>query len=278
MWSLLEKFSPDPTQPLLQSGQCTQAQLSSANFQGWASLMHEPPMHMHRKVWEYAFITQALFERGMLAPGMRGLGFAVGQEPLSALYAALGCEILATDLAPDDARATAWSKSGQHADALHSLNLRGICNPELFAEKVQFHFVDMRHLPDDLGVFDFLWSSCSLEHLGHLKLGEKFIYDSLKYLRPGGVALHTTEYNLSSNFFTPSRGYNVIYRKRDFERIAKNLRQQGHTIELDFRKGELQWDLHVDKPPYSNTHHLTLLSQGYVATSFGLIIEKKANF
>jgi hypothetical protein len=233
---------------------------------------------MHRKVWEYAFMAQALFERGMLGPQKRGLGFAVGQEPLSALYAAFGCEILATDLAPDHARTKAWSKSGQHANALHSLNQRGICNPELFAQNVQFRFVDMRYLPDDLGVFDFLWSSCSLEHLGHLKMGENFIYESLKYLRPGGVAVHTTEYNLSSNFFTPSRGYNVIYRKRDFERMAKKLRQQGHRIELDFRKGDLPLDKYVDKPPYSNTNHLTLLSQGYVATSFGLIIEKKGSF
>ena len=276
--SSVEKFTPDSTQSRLRSCQCTQAQLSSSNFQGWAASMHEPAMHMHRKVWEYSFIAQALFERGMLCSPMRGLGFAVGQEPLSALFANLGCEILATDLAPDNARTKAWSKSSQHADTLHNLNLRGICSPELFEQRVQFRFVDMRHLPDDLGVFDFLWSCCSLEHLGNLKLGENFIYESQKYLRPGGVAVHTTEYNLSSNFFTPSRGYNVIYRKRDFERIAKKLRQQGCVVELDFRRGNQPLDQHVDKPPYSGTDHLTLLSQGYVATSFGLIIEKKAHF
>lgn len=236
--------------------------------------MHEAPMHMHRKVWEYSFVAQALYERGMLRPHKEGLGFAVGQEPLAALFATHGCTILATDLAPDHARTKAWRKTGQHADSLHNLNERGICSRELFQQSVHFRFVNMRYLPDDLGMFDFLWSCCSLEHLGGLRVGENFIYESLRFLRPGGVAVHTTEYNLSSQWLTPSRGFNVIYRKRDFERMARKLRQQGHRLELDFRRGEMPLDRYVDKPPYRSTDHLTLLDRGYVTTSFGLIIEK----
>jgi hypothetical protein len=259
----------------LRSCQCTQARLASENFQAWGARMHESPMHMHRKIWEFCFISQALHERGMLAPGRRGLGFAVGQEPLPALFASLGCKIVATDLATEEANKSGWVASGQHANSLKALNERGICDPELFEQNVRFNFVDMRQLPDDLGSYDFIWSSCSLEHLGSLELGEKFIFESLKYLKPGGVAVHTTEYNLHSNFSTITHGPDVIFRKRDFQKIASKLQRQGYAIELDFRKGDLPYDLLVDKPPYNPHAHLTLLLAGYTVTSFGLIIERK---
>ena len=44
-----------------------------------------------------------------------------------------------------------------------------------------------------------LWSSCSLEHLGSISHGIEFILNSLKCLKQHGVAVHTTEFNLSSN-------------------------------------------------------------------------------
>ncbi len=170
----------------LRSCRCTQAQLQSPVFQAWVTRMGEQSMRMHRKLWEYCFIAQALYERGMLVPGSRGLGFGVGQEPLTALFASLGCEIVATDLATEEAYEHRWVETSQHADSLEALNSRGICSPEIFPERVSFRFVDMRKLPDDFGTFDFVWSSCSLEHLGTMALGEEFIFQSLKYLKPGG--------------------------------------------------------------------------------------------
>ncbi len=76
----------------------------------WASVLPlgrygiEPgprPGRPHRKAWEWSAIAQALHERGMLEPGRKGCGFAVGVEPLTSLFAARGAEILATDLARD---------------------------------------------------------------------------------------------------------------------------------------------------------------------------------
>lgn len=230
-------------------------------------------MAMHRKLWEYCYITQALHERGLLAPGRRGLGFAVGQEPLPALFASLGCHILATDLETEEAHKNGWVNSAQHADSLDTLNRRGICDPELFRQRVSFQFLDMRQLPDDLGTYDFIWSACSLEHLGTMALGEQFIYQSLKYLKPGGVAVHTTEFNLQSNDITLTQGMAVLFRKKDIQRIAANLRRRGYRIDLDFTQGNLQYDRFVDKPPYKLEIHLRLLYEGYIITSYGLIIE-----
>lgn len=257
----------------LRSCQCTQAQMQSDVFQEWVIRLREKPMHMHRKVWEYCYIAQALKERGMLAPGRRGLGFAVGQEPLSALFASFGCEIVATDLSTEEACQGGWVETSQHADSLDVLNQRQICDPLLFKDRVGFRFVDMRDLPDDLGTYDFIWSSCSLEHLGNMALGEQFIFDSLKYLKAGGVSVHTTEYNVESNFFTIMKGPDVLFRKRDLQRIAAKLGREGYKVDLDFTKGNLPYDRVVDKAPYKHDVHLKLAVGWYIVTSFGLIIE-----
>lgn len=224
----------------------------------------------------YAYITQALFERGMLMPGKRGLGFAVGHEPLPAQFASMGCQILATDLDTAHEQAKAWADSDQHAESLDVLNVRGICPPDVFDRSVSFRFVNMNAIPSDLGQFDFVWSSCSLEHLGSLAHGEDFVMNSLRNLKPGGVAVHTTEFNVGSNFFTTKIGGAVIYRRRDIERLAKRIGQAGCSIDLDFTKGNLPIDTFVDLPPYTHEKHLRLKLNGHIATSIGLIIEKPA--
>ncbi len=261
-------------EPLLKSCLCTQAQLESDTFQEWAARLGEVRMHLHRKIWEYCFIAKALHERSMLQPGRRGLGFAVGQEPLPSLFAAYGCEIVATDLEADEAVEGGWVESHQHATSLEVLNRRGLCPDASFRRRVSLRSADMRSVPADLRDFDFAWSACALEHLGSLELGEQFIYESLRCVRPGGVAVHTTEYNCSSNLFTLRKGITVLYRERDIKRIASRLRKQGHAIELDLSRGDRPADRHVDKAPYDHQVHLKLEVEGFVATSVGLIIRK----
>jgi hypothetical protein len=132
----------------------------------------------------------------------------------------------------------------------------------------------MRNIPGDLRDFDFVWSASALEHLGSLKLGEQFVYESLRCVKPGGVAVHTTEYNCSSNLFTKEEGILVIYRRRDIKRIGSQLKKQGYEVDLDFSGGNLPADRFVDKPPYDHEVHLKLEADGFVLTSFGLIIQK----
>ena len=230
-------------------------------------------MHMHRKIWEWCYAAQALHERGLLRPGRRGLGFAVGQEPLPALFASLGCEILATDVATEEAEKGGWVSTAQHARSLDNLNGRDICDPEVFRERVDFRFVDMRELPDDLGRYDFVWSSCALEHLGTMALGETFVHECLKFLRPGGVAVHTTEFNLHSDTETITDGPTILFRRRDIESMAARLAKRGYRIEVEFAEGDLPADRVIDEPPYTHGTHLRVRMDGYVVTSYGLIIE-----
>ncbi len=261
----------------LHSSICTQTQLETADFRRWADRMKEP-FRWHRKVWEYSYIAQALFERGMLEPGRRGLGFAVGREPLAALFASLGCEIVATDMEEEKARQSGWTRTGQHANNLQSLNERGICDPAEFQRFVSFRIVDMNGVPSDLTGFDFCWSACAFEHLGSIAKGKQFIANMLQCLKPGGVAVHTTEFNVSSN--TDTRDHDeeyVFFRRRDIEDIARSLRSQGHRIDLDFSLGAGEKDQYVDPDPFTNpnfTVHLKLKIDPYIVTLMGLIIER----
>ena len=229
-------------------------------------------MVLHRKLWEWCFITQALHCEGMLQPGRRGLGFAVGKEPLVGQFAALGASILASDLDIDRAAEAGWVASGEHAAALTALNGRGLCPQERFDQLVEFRPIDMLDLPtDELTDFDFLWSSCAFEHLGSLEAGIGFVVNAMKCLRPGGLAVHTTEFNVASNDDTVCDGGTVIYRQRDIEHLVEVLRAQGHQIVVDFNRGTTPTDYYVDIPPYHHHPHLKLHLLGHVTTSIGIV-------
>ena len=258
---------------LLRSCLCTQAQLESAAFQGWAQKLRQQPKRLHRKVWEYCYISQALQERQMLQAGKRGIGFAVGLEPLASLFASYGCEVLGTDLQADEAAKKGWVDTNQHAASLTELNRLGLCPSARFEELVSFRYVDMRALPGDLGTADFIWSACSFEHLGNLEEGLQFVLNSAKLLRPGGVAVHTTEFNVSSNDKTVDDGGVVIYRRKDIENVAARLEKDGFMIDLDFTDGTLPGDAYVDPYPFKGEVHLKLDLWGHTSTSYGLIIQ-----
>jgi SAM-dependent methyltransferase len=136
----------------------------------------------------------------------------------------------------------------------------------------------MNHVPEDLVSYDFVWSSCSIEHLGSLDAGLRFMLDMTKCLRPGGIAIHTTEYNVSSEHETLMQGNNVIFRRSDLIKMKEVLEFQGHELAaLDFQTGTEPADLHVDEPPYAGNPHIRLRLGPFVTTSFGLIVTAHKN-
>lgn len=251
----------------------TQAQLESEPFQAWARRLAREP-GANRKTWEFCFIAQALWERGMLAPGRRGLGFAVGREPLVALFAGLGCALVATDQDARRAELAGYVASGDHAADLEQLSVPALCDPALLTQRVTRRTVDMNAVPDDLAAFDFTWSACAFEHLGSLGRGLAFVERQLTCLKPGGVAVHTTELNVSSDEDTLASGPTVLFRERDIRELAERLARAGHRITLDFARGDGDADLAVARPPYPYSPHLKLLYDRFITTSMGLIIER----
>lgn len=263
----------------IRSMPCRYEHFSTDWYQKWSKLLGYPftdqASHAVRKWWEYAAIAQALDERGLLTPENRGVGFAVGREPLASLFAARGVSITATDLHPHLSDAQ-WSESGQHAAALDDIWAgEDICHRRDFDRLVTFRPMDMNNLPNGDRSFDFAWSSCAFEHLGSLDHGTAFVKNAMRFLKPGGVAVHTTEYNVASNSETVSSGGAVIYRRCDLEDLERSLRSIRCGMEFpDFDCGTHKYDLLYDEEPFFTTArpHLKLLQDGHVCTSYILIV------
>ncbi|WP_380787752.1 SAM-dependent methyltransferase [Sphingomonas sp. R86521] len=233
--------------------------------------------HLHRKVWEWSAISQALLERGCLQAGKRGIGFAVGNEPLVSLFADAGVRVDATDLAAGE-MADVWNETAQHANSKDGLFMDKIVERETFENNVTFYNADMNNL-DGLNKagYDFAWSSCAMEHLGTLDAGLEFVKNAMDLLKPGGVACHTTEFNISSNDATIESGINVLYRKRDLEKLEAEMRMKYCCVEqLDLFPGTHADDVMFDIAPYGQNQrpHIKLLMDGYITTSLLLICRK----
>lgn len=86
----------------IESRLCVEQDFSAPWLHRWADAIGQP-VRLHRKLWEYAAIVEALAHRGCfgLDAPTRALGFGVGQEPLPELFARLGCSVLATDLSAE---------------------------------------------------------------------------------------------------------------------------------------------------------------------------------
>lgn len=280
---------PDPTLwrglPAMVSGEpatdafpmstvCRQASFEEPYFAYWAARLGEG-LRYHRKLWEFVFVAQTLWERGAVVAGARGLGFGVGLEPLAAFFASQECEVVGTDMSPDVAAEVGWIATNEHAHGKEALRRPWVCPDALFDRNVSFRECDMNAIPDDLTDFDFCWSACALEHLGSIEKGLDFIVRSVECLKPGGWAIHTTELNLSSNEDTVDNMDTVLFRRRDLEELAERLRAMGHYVApFDLDPGVDPLDTYIDIPPYRVEPHLKLALWGYSITSVGLIIRR----
>jgi len=245
-------------------------------YQKFCQIYKEPFVELHRKWWEWAFIYNRLSKAGVLRPGTRGLGFGVGFEKLPSFFAGFGVQITATD-APSGIN---WSLPTNVSDYKNGLFKSDIIDRETFDVCVSFEYCDMNDIPDHLSDYDFCWSSCAFEHLGSLQHGLDFVVNSIeRTLKVGGIACHTTEFNLSSDEETVETGPSVIYRKKDLERLCRILEERGHWVEpLRIEPGTLPPDYFVDAPPYRaeppRPPHLKVFSGSYVHTSVGFVAQR----
>lgn len=239
----------------------------------------DPPLPFkHRKMWEFAFILASVDGFGLYEPDARGVGFGVGAEPLAAVFAKGGVDVVATDQPAE--RGRAWDSTGQLMRGLSNLSHPHIVSDDELARRTTVRPVDMNDLPADLGTFDFAWSSCVIEHLGSPRLGLDFIRNSCDFLKPGGISVHTTELELIPRAETMDYGHMAVYRPEDLLAFQDRMRNDGFEISLN---------LHVpmDAPedrfvslPYDDAledeSHLKLVIGDSVSTSFGIVVRKPA--
>lgn len=239
-------------------------------YQNWfRDRMRELGLHpkLHRKPWEFCSIAQAYHDR--YGHGGRVLGFGVGKEPLPAWLAKRGAAVVATDR-PD---AGVWLER-QHAKGFDDLRVDGVCDRETFERQVVYQPVDMNAIPSSLhGLFDMTWSASCFEHLGSISRGIDFFVEQMKCLKPGGIAVHTTEWNVSDPSRTVDSHNLCFFRSKDLEQIRVRLEAQGDRLwPVDGRPGTLPADLIINDPPFENQEqHLLLRLGGVVFTSVLLI-------
>ena len=236
----------------------------------------------HRKMWEWCYIAATLKKARLLEDNRKGIGFAVGTEPLPSLFASEGVCVTATDLCADTDEAMNWSVDDQNAGSdVDNLYYKELCKKKLFYKNVEYYDVDMNYIPDEIcnGQYDFCWSSCAIEHVGSLEKSKRFLMNMIKCLKPGGVAVHTTEFNLSSDVDTIEYGGSVIWRRRDVEEIKDYFNSMGCNMEVSYYRTDNEANNYIDLPPFKGEckpYHMNLVIDGYLSTSIALVIRNKS--
>jgi SAM-dependent methyltransferase len=273
------KVPEAPPRVGLVSQACTQADLESEWAAYWLDRMRQTPVY-RRRLWERCYVLQALSERvpAFWSGGARGLGFGCGREPIASVLAGLGHELLLTDLPPEESERRGWLPRDRLARLEDALREDVVGRAE-FDARVSLRHMDMTRIDRDLeGRFDFCWSVCAFEHLGSLEAGKAFVEASLDVLRPGGVAVHTTEFSYANDEETVDHWQTVLYRRRDLTDLAARLEARGFEVApLDFDVGDGPMDAFVDVPPYRHdVHelHLKISVDGFPCTAFGLIVRR----
>lgn len=282
-WALLSKIDATasntcgpPRFDRIESQACSAAQVLDSTYAQWAARMGELP-RFHRKQWEHITILEATRQAGLLTAGRSALGFGVGTEPVPAVLASFGLRVLATD--QPRARAAHWTRHGEHADSVEALSKPTILDPAELFERVRFRAVDMNDIPDGLGTHDLVWSSCAMEHLGSPERGLEFVKQSLRFLRPGGLAVHTTELDLTPGETTIDYGHCALYRLADLTQLQQDVLDLGFSMTLN---PYVPLDHPADRqiaPPMSvgkEKFHLKLALYRSITTSFALVIRRPA--
>jgi SAM-dependent methyltransferase len=225
----------------------------------------------HRKLWEWVYILRVAELAGVLGAERSAVGFGVGREPIPTVLASFGMHVLATDR--DPASSSEWVATDQHMGNIDSFRNAAIVSDASVDELVGLRFVDMNDPLGDLGAFDLVWSSGSMEHLGSPEAGFDFVLRSLELLEPGGVAVHTTELDLVPYPETHDYGNLAAYQPDDLDRLVARIRARGFAIEAN-------WTVPMDMPKdrwvslsaddADQPAHLKLVVEDSVVTSVGI--------
>ncbi len=288
---LAENLPPAPSggpfEVSMMSKPSTQADLSDDWTRHWTSELRVAHV-FHRKLWELAYVLQFVWQTGNMGEGKRGLGFGCGEEPLPSYLASKGCHVTVTDLEPTDRRAAGWASTNELA-TLEKAYKSEFLDRETFNRLVDFKYVDMTDIPSDLRGFDFCWSICAFEHLGSIAAGMDFVESAVDVLKPGGVSIHTTEFNFMNDVETMDNWSTVLFQRKHFEEMARRLEAKGCDVApLCFDVGDGALDKFIDVAPYAHdwrfdqggawrdgANHIKLTADGFPVTCFGIIATKR---
>lgn len=230
---------------------------------------------LHRKLWEFVSIAKIVEKHHINPITKNAIGFGVGKEPLVSLFAKWGYDVLATDQ-PPGGTSNNWDSTNQHASSLEDVFKVNIIDKATFDSKVKFKHIDMTLLPENIGKYDVVWSSCVVEHLGGFEKAKEFLLNSYRMLNPGGLSVHTTEMELTEKETMMDYGHSAVFRTIELLNIKAQLKAMGAEIEMSFyTPNSTEADNYISIPPYDNNFpHLKLLLGQSITTSFMIVIKK----
>jgi len=230
---------------------------------GFTDLLFPPGENIfHRKVWEFCQTIYGLRKLKRLSPEAVVLGIGCGHEELMYFLANRVKVVYATDLYEG-----AYLGGESAADVL--------AHPDKYApfryreDRLNILRMDARRLDFEDGAFDFLFSLSSLEHFGKRKEQLAALKEMHRVLKPGGVAVLTTELIL-----------NRLGRRRDYFRLEilnGIIRESGFILDepLDLRVED-----EYANPPLAlpielyRTPHVILRNFNTIYTSLSLFLKK----
>lgn len=225
----------DAHMPGIETQLVTQQQIETSTFRKWCRVLGEEPRY-HRRQWEFVYVMQALEENALLVRGSEGLAVGTSFGPTLEAVTGYGCRV---------------SKIGE----LHSNTASASSSPD-----------------EEVG-FDFAWDVAALSGgLNHLGLEEK-IFSMIRKVRPGGLALITTDFVLDCETAVLNEGADKWIPDQGWlEDFSKTLEEYGHRQKINLCQGRGPVDQNIDRPPFSSDHHLKLDVGGRVVTSLGMLI------
>ena len=149
------------------------------------------PARLHRKEWEFAQGVYGLRKLRCLSPDAVALGLGAGTEPIIFFLAGRLRRVVATDL-----------YAGEFSE--HEADPRMLRDPEAFApfsyhrDRLEVRRMDATAIDYAPESFDLVFSFSSFEHFGSRRAQRACLAEIHRVLRPGGVAVLTTEVILNA--------------------------------------------------------------------------------
>jgi len=144
---------------------------------------------LSRKSWENLILMYGFDKLGCLEGDKVALGLGCLIEPLIFVYANFCKHVYVTDRAYSPG--IMWGKQNYTPEQVYTFN-----KIPYDKSKLTVLPMDMKQLDFDDSMFDFVWSSSSVEHVGMLEDVLRCFGEIERVLKPGGVCGMTVEWNL----------------------------------------------------------------------------------
>ena len=151
-----------------------------------------PVEQQHRKAWEVGMVIHALHRLGAITPTAEILGIGVAKEETISLLSPHIKRLFATDIYCNPDSWGDWHGTDLMIDAS-----RFMSTPPYNRRRVVWQHVDGRSLPYEDNSFDAIFSCSSFEHFGSEADIRQAIGEACRVLKPGGVAVISTEFKIS---------------------------------------------------------------------------------